>query len=120
MQMSRVLSSLSGGTTEAGLAGRVGSGPSPICHMWWFSSCLSHMIRGSFPLYQDSNLDSPIGVIVCRATDCRSGCMVCAGLPDPRKEPRRDGDYTMADIGLFGVLRCFSWEARRSWRTNGR
>jgi hypothetical protein len=25
---------------------------------------------------------------------------VCAGLPDPRKGPRRDGDYTMADIGL--------------------
>jgi hypothetical protein len=25
---------------------------------------------------------------------------VCAGLPDQRKGPRRDGDYTMADIGL--------------------
>ena len=25
---------------------------------------------------------------------------VCAGLPDPRTGPRRDGDYTMADIGL--------------------
>jgi hypothetical protein len=25
---------------------------------------------------------------------------VCAGLPDQRKAPRRDGDYTMADIGL--------------------
>ena len=25
---------------------------------------------------------------------------VCAGLPDPRKGPRRDGDYSMADIGL--------------------
>jgi hypothetical protein len=25
---------------------------------------------------------------------------VCAGLPDRRKGPRRDGDYTMADIGL--------------------
>ncbi len=25
---------------------------------------------------------------------------VCAGLPDRRKRPRRDGDYTMADIGL--------------------
>ena len=25
---------------------------------------------------------------------------VCAGLPDKRKGPRRDGDYTMADIGL--------------------
>jgi hypothetical protein len=25
---------------------------------------------------------------------------VCAGLPDPRKGPRSDGDYTMADIGL--------------------
>ena len=24
----------------------------------------------------------------------------CAGLPDQRKGPRRDGDYTMADIGL--------------------
>jgi len=27
---------------------------------------------------------------------------VCAGLPDQRKGPRRDGDYTMADIGLSG------------------
>jgi hypothetical protein len=26
--------------------------------------------------------------------------MVCAGLPDQRKGPRRDGDYSMADIGL--------------------
>ena len=25
---------------------------------------------------------------------------ICAGLPDQRKGPRRDGDYTMADIGL--------------------
>src|SRR6202049_4827313 len=25
---------------------------------------------------------------------------VCAGLPDQRKGPRRDGDYTIADIGL--------------------
>ena len=25
---------------------------------------------------------------------------VCAGLPDQRKGPRRDGDYSMADIGL--------------------
>jgi hypothetical protein len=25
---------------------------------------------------------------------------VCAGLPDQRKGPRHDGDYTMADIGL--------------------
>ena len=25
---------------------------------------------------------------------------VCAGLPDQRKGPPRDGDYTMADIGL--------------------
>ena len=25
---------------------------------------------------------------------------VCAGLPDQRKGPRRDGDYAMADIGL--------------------
>jgi hypothetical protein len=25
---------------------------------------------------------------------------VCAGLPDQRKGPRRDGDYTMTDIGL--------------------
>lgn len=25
---------------------------------------------------------------------------VCAGLPDQRKAPSRDGDYTMADIGL--------------------
>jgi hypothetical protein len=25
---------------------------------------------------------------------------VCAGLPDQRIGPRRDGDYTMADIGL--------------------
>jgi hypothetical protein len=25
---------------------------------------------------------------------------VCAGLPDQRKGPRQDGDYTMADIGL--------------------
>jgi hypothetical protein len=25
---------------------------------------------------------------------------VCADLPDQRKGPRRDGDYTMADIGL--------------------
>ena len=25
---------------------------------------------------------------------------VCAGLPDQRKGPWRDGDYTMADIGL--------------------
>jgi hypothetical protein len=25
---------------------------------------------------------------------------VCAGLPDPRKGPPRDGDYTMRDIGL--------------------
>src|ERR1700723_1227061 len=25
---------------------------------------------------------------------------VCADLPDRRKGPRRDGDYTMADIGL--------------------
>jgi hypothetical protein len=25
---------------------------------------------------------------------------VCAGLPDPRKGPRRDGEYSMADIGL--------------------
>jgi hypothetical protein len=25
---------------------------------------------------------------------------VCAGLPDQRRGPRRDGDYTMADIGL--------------------
>ena len=24
----------------------------------------------------------------------------CAGLPDRRKGPRRDGEYTMADIGL--------------------
>jgi hypothetical protein len=24
----------------------------------------------------------------------------CAGLPDRRKGPLRDGDYTMADIGL--------------------
>src|SRR5271157_1966350 len=26
--------------------------------------------------------------------------MVCAGLADPRSGPCRDGDYTMADIGL--------------------
>jgi hypothetical protein len=25
---------------------------------------------------------------------------VCAGLPDQRKGPRRDGEYSMADIGL--------------------
>ncbi len=25
---------------------------------------------------------------------------VCAGLPDQRKGPRRDGEYGMADIGL--------------------
>ena len=25
---------------------------------------------------------------------------VCAGLPDQRKTPPRDGDYAMADIGL--------------------
>jgi hypothetical protein len=25
---------------------------------------------------------------------------VCAGLPDPRKGPRRDNEYTLADIGL--------------------
>jgi hypothetical protein len=25
---------------------------------------------------------------------------ICAGLPDKRTGPRRDGDYTMADIGL--------------------
>ena len=25
---------------------------------------------------------------------------VCAGLPDQRKGPRRDGDYSMAAIGL--------------------
>lgn len=25
---------------------------------------------------------------------------VCAGLPDQRKGPRHDGEYTMADIGL--------------------
>ena len=30
----------------------------------------------------------------------RSMREVCAGLPDQRKDPRRDGDYTMADIGL--------------------
>src|SRR5271165_1893508 len=28
---------------------------------------------------------------------------VCAGLPDRRKGPRRDGDYTMADIGLSAL-----------------
>jgi len=27
---------------------------------------------------------------------------VCAGLPDQRKGPRRDSDYSMADIGLSG------------------
>ncbi len=32
---------------------------------------------------------------------------VCAGLPDPRKGPRRDGDYTMADIGLSGFSLFF-------------
>jgi hypothetical protein len=26
----------------------------------------------------------------------------CAGLPDRRKGPRDDGQYTMADIGLSG------------------
>ena len=26
--------------------------------------------------------------------------MVCAGLADQRKGPRRDGDYAMSDIGL--------------------
>ena len=25
---------------------------------------------------------------------------VCAGLPDQRRGPRRDGEYVMADIGL--------------------
>ena len=39
---------------------------------------------------------------------------VCASLPDRRKAPRRDGDYTMADIGL-SAFSVFFWEARRSW-----
>jgi len=32
---------------------------------------------------------------------------VCAGLPDQRKGPRRDGDYTMADIGLSAFSAFF-------------
>ena len=32
---------------------------------------------------------------------------VCAGLPDQRKGPRRDGDYTMADIGLSAFSMFF-------------
>ena len=32
---------------------------------------------------------------------------VCAGLPDRRKGPRRDGDYTMADIGLSAFSTFF-------------
>ena len=32
---------------------------------------------------------------------------ICAGLPDQRKGPRRDGDYTMADIGLSAFSAFF-------------
>ncbi len=32
---------------------------------------------------------------------------VCAGLPDRRKGPTRDGDYTMADIGLSAFSSFF-------------
>jgi hypothetical protein len=32
---------------------------------------------------------------------------VCAGLPDRRKGPRHDGDYTMADIGLSAFSTFF-------------
>ncbi len=32
---------------------------------------------------------------------------VCVGLPDQRKGRRRDGDYTMADIGLSAFSMFF-------------
>ena len=32
---------------------------------------------------------------------------VCAGLPDRRKGPFRDGQYTMADIGLSAFSMFF-------------
>ena len=54
---------------------------------------------GSFPSYWGSNFDSHIGVTVVEDLIAQLGT-VCAGLPDQRKGPRRDGDYTMADIGL--------------------
>jgi hypothetical protein len=51
---------------------------------------------------------------------------VCAGLPDRRTRPRRDGDYTMADIGLsafslfFMASPSFLAHQRRLERGQGR
>jgi hypothetical protein len=50
-------------------------------------------------LYRGSDLDSTLDVSVVRDLVTELGT-VCAGLPDQRTGPRRDGDYTMADIGL--------------------
>ena len=36
---------------------------------------------------------------------------VCAGLPDQRKGPHRDGQYTMADIGLSAFAVFFMGSA---------
>jgi hypothetical protein len=37
---------------------------------------------------------------------------VCAGLPDKRAAPRRDGEYSMADIGLSAFSIFFMGAAR--------
>jgi hypothetical protein len=44
---------------------------------------------------------------------------VCAGLPDQRKTPPRDGVYAMADIGL-SAFSLFFVGNRRTWHFNGR
>jgi hypothetical protein len=38
---------------------------------------------------------------------------VCAGLPDRRKSPRRESEYSMTDIGLsaFSVFRSLCMKA---------
>ena len=44
-----------------------------------------------------SELDAAVNALACLISALKD---VCAGLPDRRKGQRRDGEYSMADIGL--------------------
>jgi hypothetical protein len=81
-----------------GRAGAAGSGAAIVIHR---PACPQAAGSLSIMFYSVSRsiVDSRAGVSAI-ADMIGALSEVCAGLPDQRKGPRRDGDYTMADIGL--------------------
>src|SRR5271166_1760870 len=68
------------------------------CHNLLFSSHLpQHTRRSPLAARLDPGFDRGVSALEERIAELHE---VCAGLPDRRKGPRRDRDYTMADIGL--------------------